>query len=235
MRRPSRALFRIGGSVAAVDDDWRVTVTLRDEDLGRLRRALVEHEVERDVRERLGDRIPVGEGGDALFLYAATGEAAREAADVARAVADEHGVEAAFTIDRWHPLEERWENETAALPTTPAERQTEHVRREQDEIAESEELGASLWEVRIDFASRSDAVAFSERLEAERESLVPGWTFSIGRWWTYVVIGADNEEQANQIARKLEGELPPGAALRVEPSTALAGRTVFAVLVGFAS
>lgn len=235
MRRPSRALLRIGGSVAAVDDDWRVTVTLRDEDLGRLRRALVEHEVERDLRERLGDRIPVGEGDSMLFLYAATREAAREAAQVARSIADTHGVEAAFTIDRWHPLEERWENEAAPRPTTTAERQAEHERLEQDEVTESEELGASLWEVRIDFDSRSDAVAFSERLEAERESLVPGWTFSIGRWWTYVVIGADNEDQANQIARKLAGELPAGATMRVEPSTALAGRTVFAVLQGFAS
>ncbi|HKP16997.1 MAG TPA: hypothetical protein VJT84_00870 [Gaiellaceae bacterium] len=218
-----------------MDDDWRVTVTLRDEELGRLRRALIEHEVERDVRERLGDRVPVGEGDNALYLYAATREIAREAERVARAVAAEHGVEAAFTVDRWHPVEERWESEAVPLPTTTAERQAEHERREQDEIAESEELGRSLWEVRIDFDSRSDAVAFSERLEAERDSLVPGWTFSVDRWWTYVVIGADTEDRANQVAQKLEGDLPPGATLRVEPSAALAGRTVFAVLAGFAS
>jgi hypothetical protein len=217
------------------EDDWRVTVSLRDEDLGRFRRALVEHEVERDIRKRLGDRIPVGEGGNELFLYAATRDAAREAARVARSVADEHGVEAAFTVDRWHPLEERWENEAAPLPTTAAERKAEHQRLEQDEIAESEEVGAALWEVRIDFESRSDAVELSERLEAERDSLVPGWTFSVGRWWKYVVVGANSEDQANQIARTLEGELPPGATVRVEPSTALAGRSVFGVLGGFAS
>jgi hypothetical protein len=222
-------------------DDWRVTVTLRDADgAGGFRRALHEHRVEDEARERFGDRVAVGDGEEGeILLYAGTREAAAEAERVVRDLLQQHGMEAGVRVDRWHPVEERWEEEDVPLPSTDAELQAEHERLEQDEIAESEQLGAALWEVRIELASRHDADALEERLRAESDSILPGWTFSVVRRWRYLVIGADTEDQANEVARRLKGELPPGATIQVGPSDALAWRAMpsnpFAVFGGLGS
>ena len=61
-----------------------------------------------------------------------------------------------------------------------------------------------------------------DQIVAERDTLVPGWTVSVVRRWKYLLVGADNEDQANQIAQRLQGELPGGARLEVEPSGTLA-------------
>src|ERR687887_2214982 len=123
------------------EDDWRVTVTLRDAShTGRLRRALHEAEVEDEVRSRLGARVAVGEGDGVVFLYTSTRDAAEEAGRVAREVLPAYGMDAELRIDRWHPIEERWEGKDVPLPATETERRVEHERREEDEIAESENL-----------------------------------------------------------------------------------------------
>jgi hypothetical protein len=220
-----------------VEEDWRVTVTLHDEpNTGRLRHALHEYEAEEEAHDRLGGRLAVGEGDDSLFLYSDTRDAAREAERVVREILLAHGLDADFTIDRWHPVEERWENERVPLPRTGAEREAEHKQLEEDEIAESEKLGLALWEVRVELDSRHDAVALAERLQRESDALLPGWTCSVVRRWKYLVIGADTEDQANQIAQHLTGQLPPGATLHVEPSGELlwqaTGRNPFAVFGG---
>jgi hypothetical protein len=204
-------------------DDWRVTVRLRDAaEVGRLRRALHERDVEEDVRTRLGTRVAVGEGDHTVFLYASTGDAAHEAARVTSEVVAAHGLTADIAVDRWHPVEERWEDEGVPLPMSEAERQAERERLAEDEIAQSEELGGALWEVRVELDSHQDAIELADRLVAERDTLVPGWTVSVVRRWKYLLIGADNEDQANQIARRLQDELPDGAQLEVEPSGTIA-------------
>jgi hypothetical protein len=205
-------------------DDWRVTARLHPEHAGSLRRALHEYEVEEEARERVGDRVIVGGGEDegVVFLYAATREGAASAEQTARDILATHGIEADFTTHRWHPAEERWEDADAPLPSTDAELTREHERRGQDEIAESEELRAALWEVRIECDSHRDAAALADRLEGEADSLLPGWTVSVTRRWRYLLVGADNEDQASEIGERLRAELPPGATIHVEPSGALA-------------
>jgi hypothetical protein len=224
------------------NDDWRVTITLHDQaQASGVRHALNEHEVEDEVRDRLGGRIVVG-GGETdgvIFLYASSRDAAHEAERVVRQILQAHALEADFAVDRWHPLEERWEDEDVPLPTTDAARQLEHERLEGNEAAESEELEAALWEVRVELASHQDAVALAERLEAQSSDLVPGWTFSVRRRWKYLLIGADNEDQAKAIGEKVQAQLPPGATLHVEPSGALTwkafGNNPFAILGGLGS
>jgi hypothetical protein len=58
------------------------------------------------------------------------------------------------------------------------------------------------------------------------------------RHWRYLLIGADNEDQAREIAETIRGELPAGAELKVEASGALVWQAVkpspFAVLGGLA-
>lgn len=215
-----------------------MTVTLpTEEHSGRLVASLAEAEVEQDARKALGDRVVVGGGDDpgVVFLYTGTREAAREAEKLVRGIVAEHGLEAGYAIHRWHPEEERWEPESVALPTSAAEHETEHERLDEDEVAESEEIGA-LWEVRIELHSHHDAVALADRIESEADELLAGYTVSVVRHWRYLLIGADNEDQAREIAEKLRGELPSGAELKVEASGALVWRSVkpspFAVLGG---
>ena len=103
-----------------------------------------------------------------------------------------------------------------ALPSTEAQHEAEHERLEQDEAVESEELGEALWEVRIEFDSHRDAVAMADRIESEADDLLSGYTVSVVRHWRYLLIGADNEDQAHEIAEAVRDELPPGAELKVE-------------------
>jgi len=229
------------GSVHLVaQDDWRVTVTLpAEEHSGKIVASLAETAVEDDARAALGDRVVVGGGEDpgVVYLYTGSIDAAREAEKIVRRLVDEHGVEAiAYAIDRWHPEEEHWEPAETALPVTEAQHETEHERLEQDEAAESEELGESLWEVRIEFDSHRDAVEMADRIESEADDLLTGYTIAVVRHWKYLLIGADNEDQAREIAEQLRGQLPDGAELKVEPSGALVWQSVkvspFAVLGG---
>lgn len=211
-------------------DDWRVTVKLHPEDVGGFRRDLHEAEVEDEARERLGGRVIVGGGEDegVVFLYADTREAAREAETVAREILRTHGLEAEFAIHRWHPVEERWEDEDVPLPRSDAELRAERERLDADETAQSEQLGVALWEVRIELASHDDAAELADRLEG---------SYSVVRRWKYVLVGADNEDQAKDFAAQLERELPAGATIHVEPSGALVSQRVspFAVLGGLGS
>ena len=220
-------------------DDWRVTVMLpAEEHSGRLIASLAEAEVEKDVRTALGDRVVVGGGDDpgVVFLYTGTREAAREAERVVRGIVAQHGLEGDYAIHRWHPEEERWEPQDLALPATEAQHVAEHEHLEADEVEESEELGAALWEVRIEFDSHRDAVAMADRIESEADDLLTGYTISVVRHWRYLLIGADNEDQAREIAEQVRSQLPEGAELKVEPSGALVWQSVkvspFAVLGG---
>jgi hypothetical protein len=220
-------------------DDWRVTVTLpAEEHSGKLVASLAEAAVEDDARAALGDRVVVGGGDDpgVVFLYTGSVESAREAENVVRRLVAEHRVEAEYAIHRWHPEEERWEPAETALPSTEGQHEAEHERLEEDETAESEQLGEALWEVRIEFDSHSDAVEMADRIESEADELLAGYTVAVVRHWRYLLIGADNEDQAHEIAEAVRSELPPGAELKVEPSGALVWQTVkpspFAVLGG---
>ncbi len=222
-------------------DDWRVTVALpAEEHSGRVVASLAEAEVEDDARQALGDRVVVGGGDDpgVVFLYTGTRESAREAEKVVRGIVAGHGLEATYAIHRWHPEEERWEPETAVLPATAAQHEAEHDHLESDEIAESEQLGGALWEVRIELDSHRDAVELADRIESEADDLLAGYTLSVVRHWRYLLIGADNEDQARKIAETIRGELPAGAELKVEASGALVWQAVkpspFAVLGGLA-
>lgn len=209
-------------------DDWRVTVTLgAGADIGRALVALREHQVEEDVRARLGNRIAVSADGERVRLYADTERAAREAQQVAAAALAAHDIEGAEShLDRWHPAEERWEDATTATPDGDHE---EHARLEKDEAAESQATGIAQWELRIEFASHHDARAFETRLGRE------GFRHLVRRW-RYLLVGTDNRDDAVAWAERLKGELPEGATIQVEPGSGVAWQFVprngFAVFGG---
>jgi hypothetical protein len=192
------------------DEDWRVTVKLPDEGhVQRVAQAVREHEVEQDVRHRLGHRVAVSADGPRIFLYAATENAAREAERVVRDVLAGKQLAAEFALDRWHPIEQEWEDAGAPLPETAEQQQAERQRRVDDDTQESLATGQAEWEVRVELPSRHEAVELARRLESEGRQVV--------RRWKYVVVGANNEDEAAEFARALGREAPAGATVHSAP------------------
>jgi hypothetical protein len=184
-----------------VADDWRVTVTLHEEGHAeRALRSLHEHEVEDDLRRRLAHRVAVGADGACVYLYAGTENAAREADRVVREVLAQHGLEADFALDRWHPIEENWESADAAMPQTAEERTAEHQRLEAEETRESVAAGHAQWEVRVELPSHHDAVHLAERLQAEGRPVI--------RRWKYLILGANDSDDADALTRMIREEDP---------------------------
>jgi hypothetical protein len=192
------------------DDDWRVTVTLPDEGhVQRVAEAMREHEVERDVRRRLGGRVAVSADGPHVFLYAATEDAAREAEQVVREVLEQRQLTAEFALDRWHPVAQEWQDATEPLPQTPGQQEAERQRRVEDDTEESLSMGKADWEVRVELASRHEAFELARRLRAEGRPVV--------RRWRYVVAGANNEDEAAELAKVIGQEAPAGATVHSAP------------------
>ncbi len=207
---PSEASQPRKGRVAAVaDNDWRVTVTLDDQaHAGRALRSLREHEVEDDVRRRLGHRVAVSADGARVFLYAGTEIAAREADRVVREVMAQRHIGADVAVGRWHPAEQEWQDADVAMPQTDEQRQAEHKRLEEEETRESLASGHPRWEVRVELSSHHDAVALAGRLQAEGRPVI--------RRWKFLVLGANDEDDARDLARVIKQEAPAAASVHAE-------------------
>lgn len=192
------------------DDDWRVTVTFPDEAGARHAvQSVREHELTGDVRRRLGDRVAVSADGPHVFLYAATEDAAGEADRVVREVLAGRQLPAEFRLDRWHPIEQEWEDARASMPQTAEQRQAEEQRRVEDETEETAATGQPGWEVLIEVSSHHEAVELARRLAAEGHPVI--------RRWRYLVLGAGNEDQARDLARAVQQEAPASASVRSGP------------------
>jgi hypothetical protein len=189
------------------DDDWRVTISFPDSAQAQRAKILFpRREVADDARRRLGYSIAVGAGGSQVFLYAGTEVAAREAERIARDMLAQHHFQAEFAIHRWHPLEERWEDPDVAMPRSEAERQAEHQRLLAVETAESVAAGAAYWLVRAELPSRREAAALAAKFRGEGRSVI--------RRWKFVVIGASNEDDAQELADQVRREAPADATVR---------------------
>jgi hypothetical protein len=209
-------------------EDWRVTATLDDGFGASALGWLHEHEVEDDARERLGQRVAVSADHDQVFLYADTRPAAEQAERVLERLLHDRGVDASFDLARWHPVEEEWEQADAALPHTAAERRAEREKLDEEETAESQASGYAEWEVRLDLPSHREALRLTEQLKQEG--------FTLTRRWKYLLVGANNRDEARELATRLQREAPAGTRLHVEPGGEMvwevAPKNPFAVLGG---
>ena len=70
---------------------------------------------------------------------------------------------------------------------------------------ETAEHGYAPWEVRIPCRSHAEAKELALRLEADGYGVV--------RRWSYVIAGTPTRESAEELARKLHGEVEPGGEL----------------------
>lgn len=192
-------------------NDWRVTITLTSPaHARRAHRAVSEHAVEADVRRMLGRGVVVGSGEHQVFLYAGTEMAAREAERVARDLLSKLGVDADFELHRWHPIEEEWEAADVAMPQTEAQRQAEHQRLEDAETAMSLASGIAQWEARAELPSHREAVALADKLRSEGRPVI--------RRWKFLVVSANDEDDAGELAEQIRREAPPDATVRAEAS-----------------
>ena len=192
------------------DNDWRVTVRLHEGgQTGQAMARLSTHKVEGEVHKRLGGRVVVGtDGADELYVYAHTKDAAVAAKQTVTDVLASHGIGADFDIERWHPIEEEWEAADVRLPSTPAEIEAERARLDAEETSESLAEGHALFEVRVQLPSHRDSVALAARLQAEGYPVV--------RRWRFLVVGANNADQAEDFATKIRQQVPAGAVVSTE-------------------
>jgi hypothetical protein len=96
------------------------------------------------------------------------------------------------------------------MPRTEAEVQAEHQRLEDAETAESVSTGIAQWEARAEFPSHREAVELARKLRSEGRTVV--------RRWKFLVVGANNEDDAHELAEQIRREAPPDTTVRAEHS-----------------
>ncbi len=167
-----------------------------------------------DLRSHLGDHVPVSAGKAHIFIYAATPGAAEEADQVARVVLAELSFSAEFRLEHWDPLEEAWLDAPDEPPDDDAAQQAAHESHQEKERERSAATGRAVWQVRVELASPDEVTALAERLASA------GWP--VVRHRKYLVAGADCEDDANGLAREIQGYGHPGAVVHVQRSDAAA-------------
>ena len=207
-----------------MDDDWRLRIDLHDHGRAhKLLERLDSDELEHQLETSFMDRVVVSREGAELFLYAGTREQAERAAELSRSVAGEHGWDADYQLRRWHPIAEEWEDPDKPLPATDAERAAEH-----HQLIETERHETPEFEVRIECASRTDARELVDKLRGEG---LPSVQRS-----NYVLVGARDEDSANELADRLRAEAPAGAIVTAEGTVgmvlAAVGPNPFAIFGG---
>ncbi len=215
-----------GGGAETDANDWRVTVSLHDEDQAdQAVRHLSAQTVKTELQRQLGGRVVVGtDGGDKLFLYARSQGSARTARDSVAGLLASHGMQAEYGLDRWHPIAEDWEPADVALPLSPAEVEAERRRLDAEETSESFASGVALFEVRVQLASHREAVKLADRLRAAGYTVV--------RRWRFLVVGADNADQADEFAAAIRQQVPVGAVVSTEEVGPARPYTPFEIAAG---
>lgn len=186
-------------------DEFRIRVQTGEPK--RLLDALRQTSVDEHERDALG-RVATTHEQDHVFIYADSEQAAGTLrAAVERALAAS-GIAGELSVWRWHAVEERWEDTSVPLPSTPAEQDVERARLARGEDAESQVAGYPEWEVRVSLPSHADARELAERLQGEG--------LALQRQWRHLILGANDEAQANALAERVKAQAPAGSAVVVE-------------------
>jgi hypothetical protein len=172
-------------------DDWRIRIELPEEEhahglLGRLRAP--SDETARRLEEELeGRRLAVTRDESTIFVYVSSSLEAESAQRAVEAELTETAIEAReIKLEHWLDDEDRWDDEP------PGE------TWEQDEI----DRGYAPWEVRIDKGTRAEAEELVKQLEAEGLPVV--------RSFSYVIVGASSKAEAQELAKRIGGEVEGG-------------------------
>jgi hypothetical protein len=180
-----------------VNDDWRIRIDVEEEHAeGLLERLGLDlgSEARKLAEELEGRRLVVSRDDETLFVYAGSKEEADRARDIIEAELRETGAHGRVgPVEHWLANEDRWDDEP-----------------EQEFEAEEEvrEEGLSPWEVRVEASSPQEAEALAAKLSAEGYGVV--------RRHRFVLVGAESEEEAGELAKKLHGEAEASGELVYE-------------------
>jgi hypothetical protein len=196
-----------------MSDDWRLRIDVREE--GRARR-LLQHvgatELEHQLETAFEDRVAVSADGSTVFFYAGERQQAERARALAHRFAEQQDWDVDMELRHWHPVSESWEDPDEPLPSGDAEQAAEHAQLIADERRQTIAQGYPDFEVRIECVSRSDAVKLAERLRADGLPNV--------QRFKYVIVGALDEDSANQLAQRIRAEAPEGSVVTAEGTLA---------------
>jgi hypothetical protein len=191
-------------------NDWRVSVYLRAPGAARRAvRALSAYQVQDELRRRVvRGRIQLRtDGRDIVILYASAQDVAVAAQQAASDLLAEHGMPAQIVVERWHAIAQQWEPADAPLPDDEAAARGERAQLDAAETRESLAFGAAMYEVRVELRSHRQVVELAARLAAEGYSVV--------RRWRFLVVGANNADQAAEFEAAIRKRAPEGAQISV--------------------
>jgi len=183
-------------------DDWRLRIALESPE-GLLERLGLADSDADDLTDELRDhRLAVSKDGDTVFVYADSSLALERAHRLIDREVDLLGIRADIRVEHWLADEDRWDDDPPAPDID-------------DELLAG---GHAPWEVRIPCASHDAARELADRLEQDGYGVV--------RRWRFVIAGCASREQADELAKRLRGEVEPGGALVWET-----GRNPFALFL----
>jgi len=194
-----------------MNDDWRLRVEFHEDGVAHaLSERLNAAEIEHDLEKSFADRVIVSVDGAEVFAYAGTREQAERAEQLIRKVAAEHDWKLESELKHWHPTSEQWEDPDLPLPQTDADRLAEHAALMERERAESETRGYPEYEVRIQCRTHQETLELAERLRVNGLPAV--------QRWQYLLLGAVNEDAADELAVRVRELVPEGSTVTVEAS-----------------
>ena len=180
-----------------MNDDWRIRVDLEE---GRAESTLerlgldLSFEARRLAEDLEGRRLVVSRDDETLFVYAGSRAEAERARDIIEAELRETGAQGRVgSIEHWLAEEDRWDDEAP-----------EEFKAEQEVLNE----GLSPWEVRLEADTPEAAETLAAKLAADGYRVV--------RRYRYVLVGADSEEAARELAKRLHGEVEASGELVYE-------------------
>jgi hypothetical protein len=181
-------------------DEWRVEIALdRDEHADTLSGALHDLHLDEEARKLLGGSVIVTRDGAFLFVYAWHQESAQEAERVVKNIMDDEGLVGTVRVTRWHPIAEEWKDAAEPLPDDEAAAAQEMREAEAAGTREAG-YGEYPWEVVIELPHIRDGHALAEQLRLEG--------LPVKRRFRYLLVGATTEDDATELGKRLEGEVP---------------------------
>jgi hypothetical protein len=204
-----------------VADDWRVSVAFSHVSRAeRVAQAVRERLAVDGLHRRPAYRIVLSVDGPRLFLYADSEDAAREADRVLRDVFALLQLDAVSTLDRWHPVAQEWRDASVPMPESDDELAAEHESRMDSDTERSRATGQAAWQVRVELPSHREAVELAGRLRADGRPVI--------RRWKYLILGADNENDAVTLAKTIRKAASAQASIQVAGSPSIDTRPLVA-------
>jgi hypothetical protein len=188
-------------------DEWRVEIALdRDQHADTLSGALHDLQLDNEARTRLGGSVIVTRDGPFLFVYAWHEESAQEAERVVKDIMEHEKLAGQVRLMRWHPIAEEWKDAAEPLPEDEAAR-VEEMREAEAEGVREAGYGEYPWEVVIELPHVRETFDLAKQLRLEG--------LAVKRHFRYLLVGANSEDDAIELGKRLEGEVPDDARVGV--------------------